>query len=275
MQCVLCSGENFADVYQDERLTVVRCKNCSLVQQVNCAENIAKLNQAFENIEEYYQNRGMHQNRKIGFNQRKLMVTADIRHEIKQRLEPPAKILDVGCGSGEFAGALAKMGFDVLGIEPDPLLATHVKATTEVDAYTGMYSADFFAFNSFNCITFIQVVEHLENPLAVLSTAQLHLKPGGLLIIDVPSFHNPRIYTYRLLRWKKIVKKDFIAPHCFYYTRHTLSQIVEKAGFRITKINTGRYSIKSGKNNLAMTLLDKFTNLTGIGGITLYATKPQ
>jgi hypothetical protein len=49
---------------------------------------------------------------------------------------------------------------------------------------------------------------------------------------------------------------------------------VRQAGFHIIKAVTGRYVIKSGLDNAAIRLIDKASNRLGIGGITLYATKP-
>jgi hypothetical protein len=48
--------------------------------------------------------------------------------------------------------------------------------------------------------------------------------------------------------------------------------LVEKAGFKVLKAQTGRYSVKFSENILT-NALDRVANALGIGGITLYARK--
>jgi len=206
---------------------------------------------------------------------KKIRLTSDIRNYIAQYTGNNGTVLDVGCGNGEFLAILKEAGFDVYGVEPDPLSASFVEEQFGIRVCRSMYQHTLFSSSSFSVITFIQVLEHLENPIEALSTAYMHLKPCGLLVIDVPSFNNPRILIYRLTRWKRLVRRDFIIPHCYYYTRRTLSNLVKKVGFHVVNVESGRYSNKLGVNNMAMRIIDKVANMLGIGGITLYATKQR
>jgi len=204
---------------------------------------------------------------------KKIRLTTHIRERIESCARRNGKVLDVGCGNGEWLASLKDDGFDVYGVEPDPLSASFVEEKLGIQVYSSMYQPALFSPGSFDVITFIQVLEHMENPLETLSVAYMHLAPGGLLVIDVPSFNNPRILLYRLIRWKRLVRKDFIPSHCYYYTPRTLSTIVKRAGFHIISIETGHYTVKLGMNNIAMRFVDKVANRMGIGGITLYGIK--
>ena len=42
--------------------------------------------------------------------------------------EPPARVLDVGCGTGHYAGALAGEGYEALGIDLDPAMIAYAQA---------------------------------------------------------------------------------------------------------------------------------------------------
>lgn len=121
-------------------------------------------------------------------------------------------------------------------------------------------------------ISFIQVLENIENPLDTLIVAREHMKYGGLLVLDVLSFNNPRIIVYRLTRLGCLVERDFIPSHCYCFTRRTLLRLVEKAGFKALTAQTSRYSMKI-RDNLAIKMLDRLANPLGFGGITLYARK--
>lgn len=271
MSCILCDEIKSRRVYSDDRVEIIQCINCGLVRQSDYRGSLQKISPNYENIDSYYQTRNQN---KPQLNKRKAFLTQDIRRELIERIRVGGKILDVGCGRGEFLVTLQQEGgFNVVGLEPNIALAQFVREMEGISVVSKMYSTDLFPENTFDAITFIQVFEHLEQPLSTLAAAYKNLNKGGVIVIDVPSFNNPRIFAFRLLRLKALVRKDFIPAHCYYYTRNTLSKLVEKSGFKVEKIVTGRYVIKSGINNFAMRSIDRLANYLGIGGITLYARK--
>lgn len=257
-RCILCKGNRFRPVYQDDRVEIVRCASCGLVRQADYTRSLSKLSEEYESIEQYYQTRHHSDESELTFDPKKVSVTLDIQREISQLVKPDGKVLDVGCGRGEFLTSLKKTGLRVVGVEPDLSLASFVQDKHGIQVIASMYKDDLFPPSSFDAISFIQVVEHLQNPLETLSMAHTHLKSDGLLVVDVPSFNNPRIIAYRLTRIASLVQSDFIPSHCHYFTRRTLSQLVEKAGFRVLKAQTGRYSVKFSENiSSYLTLLEK------------------
>jgi predicted SAM-dependent methyltransferase len=167
---------------------------------------------------------------------------------------------------------LKELGIEAQGIEPDPARALFARKELSIEVVVSPYNQDLFAPDTFDAIIFIQVLEHMEHPLDSLTIAKEHLKPKGLLVIDVPSFNNSRILAYRLTRLSSLVQRDFIPSHCYYFTRRTLVKLAEKAGFEALKAQTGRYSVKFSENTLT-SALDRVANALGIGGITLYAQK--
>lgn len=55
--CILCGGSNFRSVYADELMQVVRCVNCGLVRQADCAKALSKLDDDFNSLARYYETR--------------------------------------------------------------------------------------------------------------------------------------------------------------------------------------------------------------------------
>lgn len=271
--CPQCGESAFRTVYEDRRLTVVRCPSCGLVQQSDYSGALARLDNAYADPAAYYSQRGLTSRRQPTFNRDRLVRTSDILREMCRRLQAGSRILDVGCGSGEFLSALGHAGFDVLGVEPDPVFASFAAGQTGTRVIAAPYSEEQIAVETLDALTLIQVLEHLEDPLAILRTAHGHLKVGGLLVIDVPSFNNPRILAYRATGIKRLVRRDFIPAHCYYYTRTTLCRLVEKAGFHVDQAVTGRYAVKTGKAGILYRAIDRAANRLGIGGIVLYAVK--
>jgi len=272
-RCLLCGKTAFRTVYEDARLTVVRCSSCGLVHQADYAGTLARLDGSYTDPATYYAERGLASHRQPRFDPKKLARTSDILEEMRRRLRPGSRVLDVGCGDGEFLSALVNAGFDALGVEPEPASASFATEHSGAQVIVASYAEEQIPLQSLDGLTLIQVLEHVEDPLNVLRTAYSHLRPGGLLVIDVPSYNNPRILAYRLTGVKRLARKDFIPPHCCYYTRATLRHLVEGAGFRVTRIITGRYAVKTGNSSILFKAIDIFANWFGIGGITLYATK--
>lgn len=91
--------------------------------------------------------------------------------------EKRGKVLDIGCGNGDYAYNLNKMGFDVLAGDMD------------VDRFRYKDQIKFqkcniteklpFTDNSFDFVLLAEVIEHLRNPYDVIKELNRILKPGG------------------------------------------------------------------------------------------------
>lgn len=205
-------------------------------------------------------------------------LTADIRQTIR-KMVPRGRLLDVGCGLGEFLSLFPPEHYEVQGVEPSQVAAEHALQKFGISVCADHYRQNLFNSQRFDVITALQVFEHLRDPRQFLAAVYEHLRPGGVVVIDVPSYNNPRFLFYRLTGLSPIVKRDFIPSHLFYYTRRTLVDLAASAGFRIRKVTCGRYSVKFGSTKpvlrAMLTPIDWIANRIGVGGIVLYSTKPR
>lgn len=98
--------------------------------------------------------------------------------------------LDIGVGSGFSARALIGAGFDFYGCEPIPQfreLALRLLALPgNRIRLAGVESVD-YPDGSFDLINFGAVLEHLYDPGTALASAVRWLRPGGLIVLEVPS----------------------------------------------------------------------------------------
>jgi ubiquinone/menaquinone biosynthesis C-methylase UbiE len=89
-----------------------------------------------------------------------------------------------------------------------------------------------FIDNSFQVVTMLAVLEHIENEREILTEILRVLAPNGKLIITVPSILSQPIlefFAYRL----KIISEDEIKDHKRYYDRKRLKKIlIQDIGFR-------------------------------------------
>jgi len=92
----------------------------------------------------------------------------------------PVRVLDVGCGSGDFLVSLPPE-LAKFGIEPS--VAAAAAATHRGVTVAAPTLEDWPARGGFDVITMIDVIEHVALPQRLLDAALPHLAPGGRLII--------------------------------------------------------------------------------------------
>ena len=99
------------------------------------------------------------------------------------------RVLDIGCGHGEFLQLLTEEGHEAVGIDIDPaMVATcrdHGLTAHEGDAIVWLQQQK----EPFDAIFSSNVIEHLDAPTvqALIRSAHAALRPGGLLLIGTPN----------------------------------------------------------------------------------------
>jgi 2-polyprenyl-3-methyl-5-hydroxy-6-metoxy-1,4-benzoquinol methylase len=90
------------------------------------------------------------------------------------------RLLDFGCGFGEFLLTCERFGFEVVGVDrPTPRIAGAV-----VNVHPSL--GDLNGVKQFHAITLFEVFEHLDDPAEVLKQLSERLMSGGLLILETP-----------------------------------------------------------------------------------------
>jgi SAM-dependent methyltransferase len=145
---------------------------------------------------------------------------------LKEHHPAPGRLLDVGCGPGDFVLAVEKFGWQASGIE---ISQRQVDAGVARGAALSV-CADFLQFGSaeqYDAITFNHVLEHVRSPRAYLRHARKLLSPSGTLIIAVPNFNS----LSRRIFGAYWMHAD-LPRHLFHFTPRTLTQLLKSAGFR-------------------------------------------
>lgn len=128
-------------------------------------------------------------------------------------------ILDVGSGGGEFAYLLQSLGHRVTGVEPNRGYAEYSVREYGLPVQVGFVQDRAFQLQSFDVITAWHVLEHTEDPGAVLAQLGSWLKPNGTLVIEVPNveatcqspqstFHEAHLYNFNVVSLRALARKQ-------------------------------------------------------------------
>jgi SAM-dependent methyltransferase len=135
------------------------------------------------------------------------------------------RLLDVGCGEGEFVAEMARLGWDAEGIDPT---ADAVHAARGRGARVGRGDLTDVALDeaAFDAITFRLVFEHIPDPVGALRACHRALKAGGIVWIAAPSLDSD---ASRLFGDAWI----FLEPprHAVIYTPASLGRLLRRCGF--------------------------------------------
>jgi 2-polyprenyl-3-methyl-5-hydroxy-6-metoxy-1,4-benzoquinol methylase len=135
------------------------------------------------------------------------------------------KVIEIGCGCGEYLSIMQQQGVDAYGLEQSLESAAQC-------AKNGLKVSQGFIENStdrlkncpFNAFFILNFLEHLPDPNTVLRGVYNNLTVDGLGLVEVPNFD-------MILR-KKLFS-EFISDHLFYFTTETLSTTLRLNGFDI------------------------------------------
>jgi len=150
--------------------------------------------------------------------------------KIHQLLSNRKSVLDVGTGGGEFAYLVQSLGHRVSGIEPNRGYADYSIQEYGLEVQVGFVQDATFPQEAFDVVTIWHVLEHTEDPGAVLALLRSWLKPDGMLVVEVPNveatcqaphstFHEAHLYNFNVVSLRRLAKK-----HGLYEAWHLISR---------------------------------------------------
>ncbi|HTW64999.1 MAG TPA: class I SAM-dependent methyltransferase [Bryobacteraceae bacterium] len=145
-------------------------------------------------------------------------------------------VLDIGCGNGYLARALAARGFRVTGIELPGGRRPDFPASVDLmerDLDQGLPRF----FEQFDYVICADILEHLRQPAHLLQELRSVLRPGAQIIASLPNSGN--IYFRWQVAWGFFPQHDhglFDRTHLHFYTWRGWQELFREAGFQIRSI---------------------------------------
>lgn len=232
-RCPVCNGNELSHFLQakdytttGEVFSIQRCKTCEL--------GITSPRPDQQKITQYYQSDKYisHTGGKKNITDTLYRVARNfmMRWKLKtiQDYQATGKLLDYGCGTGEFLAFMKENGWTISGIEPSS--TARIKAEKNIDT-TVFETIGNLPHEEYDVITLWHVAEHLHQLEDTIARLKQHLKTGGVFLIAVPNYQSPDGEFYKS-NWA-----GFDVPrHLWHFTKKSIAILLEKNGMRLDVI---------------------------------------
>jgi SAM-dependent methyltransferase len=177
---------------------------------------------------------------------RRRIIRSFVKDICAQITDRRPRILDVGCGTGANLLLLSEFG-DAEGVDVSPDALAFCRERGLESVRLGAAEAMPYADHEFDLVTAFDVVEHMDDDVAGLREMRRVLRPGGRLLLFVPTF---------MFLWGV---QDEVSNHRRRYRLSELETAVTAAGFEVERTTHANITFF-----LPVLLVRKFMRLTGI-----------
>jgi SAM-dependent methyltransferase len=251
MKCNLCKSEERRVLYQFPQYpdtrggAVVRCRNCGLVYRHWAADEAnEKCNGKLQDPKDNYP---------VQYDERRRNMFLRVIDEIEP-FRGTNRVLDVGSGEGHFLRLCSERNWQAYGVEKRPELARKCKEIGGVAVSNGSFEEVDFQKEFFDAVTFLNVLDHMKDPLEALIKAHRIIRPGGGILIRSPNgeLHvRGRQVACKIYRIVKSVRRfDSFTISCYGFSRKSILGYLHITGFVGCKVeadNSWVFGKRGGK----------------------------
>ena len=232
IKCYNCGSRTYISEFKAGNFRHIRCKDCGMIYvNPRFKEAIAHDLYSESDYTEYYKIKLIPA---VGY--RKKILAANKYKQINEYFDKPGKTLDVGCGLGETLSVFNENGWDCTGIEFNKFAADYASRKFGLHVINkSIFDMTGSPAKSYDLIMLWGVLEHLYDPKKVLRKLRGLLKPGGILVLEVPSADGilVRFVEATSKFVDRIIEGD---RHIMLFSLRAFEQMAEKCGFKPLKI---------------------------------------
>ncbi len=151
------------------------------------------------------------------------------------------RLLDIGSGLSVFPARMKEAGWHCTALDPDPRAAAHAREAIGIEALTG----DFLALaggdlGTFDVISFNKVLEHVDDPVAMLAASRRLVAVDGFVYLELPDNAAAADGPGR---------EEFFIEHLHVFSAASLALLAMRAGFRLLALEalrepSGKYTLR-------------------------------
>lgn len=230
-ECPICQSKNWQPVFEvtdhsisKEKFTLIKCEGCALVVTSPRPDD-DKLGRYYQS-EDYISHSGKSNNlvNKIYLQARKISLRWKL--DIVRQEQPLGKLLDIGCGTGEFLSTMKTEGWEVSGVEPSTTAKAKAEQLLNQTISENIENVD----GPFDIITLWHVLEHLADLNGSLEKIGTLLKTDGMLLIAVPNHFSHDGKKYGAF-WAGLD----VPRHLWHFNQKAMAMLLLKHGFTLQK----------------------------------------
>ncbi len=225
-KCLVCGSDNLtmlqriaADSSAQCFVNIVECNDCIFAWQYPLGRTEEESVQHFNTS---YEDAG--KTRTDYFNPDRKRKIAELEFEFLSKL--PAKgnqLLDLGAGAGLFAEVAAEKGYEVTAVDP-AIQKDRILNIPTIEAIEGTIR-DISDTEKFDIVTLWDVIEHIPDPLELLSDASSHLKKDGWLILETGNYKSKDRLLCGNRHWM------YALDHRWYFAPESIVYLLKETGF--------------------------------------------
>lgn len=228
--CIVCGSRDHKEIYSSKQpagdilgeliVTLHVCTNCGFVWQ---NPQLSK-----EVLAEYYTNdvnasgSVFHASHANSRHIRKQKDRIAFFKPFLQRTSPNGTMVEIGCSTGEFLSALDLPEWDKHGIEPSATAAAIANAAGIKILQQSIDNIELKA-SEFDAVAAFSVIEHLSDLPEIMAEISKTLKPGGLLLFEIPDS----------LKARPQLAEFFGYEHLWHFTATSIAEFLSKYGLNI------------------------------------------
>ena len=137
------------------------------------------------------------------------------------------KLLDIGCGTGDFLVEAKNQGWSILGFEPNSD-AKRLAANKGV-----LFTDDIFTLpeDTFDAVTMWHVLEHVPNLQEYITNLKRIIKPNGTIIIAVPNYK-----SYDAKYYNRFWAAYDVPRHLWHFSKNSIKRLFSDVDIELKKV---------------------------------------